>query len=590
MKEPKYIHKTVSKNPKIKNKYLYITDIELYKGDLYRVTYLSYTSLGKEKDYYGKPTNYDYRPTTTLLTKDELLYNFDFDITTYNNLKEEKTMKRNIKEDIFARRYYEKKDEAKGRKGSKMYDRGYNYDSSMDYIPDWKDEQEKADWTLGFKDANKKKENFIKESDFLEYNWIAVSRDGARKREYILFGFNTEKQADKAIERIENISDITIFSVDNYGYTSEIEVIDYFEKRGEVVSIRKLSRVDIKKIFSLLKNLNERSRKNKQKKRFSEEYERRFIEKSRIDDDDRIKALAQHLELDEEEAMDTISVSRYDDNLLEYGKREYYVLTEDEADDKFIEYEKNLWDDMGLEFCLSSFRDWIMSNALDEDKFWDDYRYDITYPIESNPDEEAYLFDEDELKEFLQEYVEKISKDNRKQDIKLIKQALEELDVFPLEEIDPKEFIQFDFDYLSRSFTETFYDYLNITDKELQEETEKSLISKLDEYYEQFINEIENADIENVLRVIYSLNEIDRFIDDAVDNFIKLFDSPYNYLSEKGGSDSDIGKELEKYIDLNVVFEEIKDQDGRASLFAGYDGNEYEESVDGEDFYIYRYT
>lgn len=46
----------------------------------------------------------------------------------------------------------------------------------------------------------------------------------------------------------------------------------------------------------------------------------------------RIKALATHLELDNEEKDDLI-VSRYNDKLVEYGNEEYLVLTDEEADD-----------------------------------------------------------------------------------------------------------------------------------------------------------------------------------------------------------------------------------------------------------------
>ena len=47
--------------------------------------------------------------------------------------------------------------EAEAKKGSKMYDKGFDYDASSDYIPDFKNAQEKADWTAGVKASKEKK-------------------------------------------------------------------------------------------------------------------------------------------------------------------------------------------------------------------------------------------------------------------------------------------------------------------------------------------------------------------------------------------------------------------------------------------------
>ena len=91
---------------------------------------------------------------------------------------------------------------------------------------------------------------------------------------------------------------------------------------------------------------------------------KRLTEK-RIDEEDRIEALAQFLGLDEEEKEE---IEANDDILTYYGK-EYYVLTDDEADEKFEQYQRDLWDDMGIQSFSDNFRDWIIRNAVDTDWF-----------------------------------------------------------------------------------------------------------------------------------------------------------------------------------------------------------------------------
>lgn len=242
-----------------------------------------------------------------------------------------------------------------------------------------------------------------------------------------------------------------------------------------------------------------------------------------IDEDDRVKALADFLELSEDE-YDVISPSRYGENLFKYGKREYYVLTDDEADDMHKEMQEQLLGDMGMDSFTPSFQDWIMKNAIDTDKFWEGYYNDIANPIESNPDEEESLFNEDEIKDFLKAYVENDKKNNK----------------------------------------------------------------KLDGYSDDFIEEIDNASLSDCLKVVDALGEIDRFIEGAVETFIGFFDSPANFLQEMGYKARDLFEALEPYLDIDMIVEEIKDSDGRGSTIARYDGDENEVNIDRETFYIYR--
>jgi len=131
-------------------------------------------------------------------------------------------------------------------------------------------------------------------------------------------------------------------------------------------------------------------------------------------------------------------------------------------------------------------------------------------------------------------------------------------------------------------------DYFNIEDEDLENEDEKSLEKKLVEYYDNFIEEIDDANLSDCLKVVDALGEIDRFIEGAVDTFIGLFDSPANYLQEIGYGARDLFEALEPYLDIDMIIEEIKDSDGRGPTIAGYDGDENEVDVDGETYYIYR--
>lgn len=306
-----------------------------------------------------------------------------------------------------------------------------------------------------------------------------------------------------------------------------------------------------------------------------------------IDEDDRVKALADFLELSEDE-YDVIEPSRYGENLFKYGKREYYVLTDDEADSTFKEMQEQLLGELGMDSFTSSFQDWIMNNAIDADKFWKGYYNDIAYPIESNPDVEANLFNEDEIKDFLKTYVEKDKKKNKKEFLRYIRDAIDELDSSALDFIKSNNLS--DFDYISSSFTDSLYDYSNLEDEDLENENEKSLGKKLDEYYDNFIDEIDYADLSDCLKVVDALGEIDRFIEGAVETFIGFFDSPASYLQEMGYKARDLFEALEPYLDIDMIVEEIKDSDGRGSTIAGYDGDENEVNIDRETFYIYRYN
>lgn len=85
---------------------------------------------------------------------------------------------------------------------------------------------------------------------------------------------------------------------------------------------------------------------------------------------EKIEALAELLGVDESEI-----TQGYDDNVFEVSDgREYLVLTEDEADDTFHDYEMNLIDDLGIGAFTPSFQQRILTEFADADWFEDAYR------------------------------------------------------------------------------------------------------------------------------------------------------------------------------------------------------------------------
>lgn len=113
------------------------------------------------------------------------------------------------------------------------------------------------------------------------------------------------------------------------------------------------------------------------------------LEEKRVDEEDRIEALTQFLGLDEEEK-EEIEV---DDETLTYDGNEYLVLTDSEADDWFERYQKDLWDDVGIQSFSESFQDWIINNALDKSWFEDAMDEINRFYCEGIVDERSREFD-----------------------------------------------------------------------------------------------------------------------------------------------------------------------------------------------------
>lgn len=91
------------------------------------------------------------------------------------------------------------------------------------------------------------------------------------------------------------------------------------------------------------------------------------------------KIIALFNELNVEE-IEEIMINGYDE--IEVDGATYKILTDDEAEEEFESYQKDLFDDIGLSGYCESFQTWIKENALDKDYFDDIVREDCENYIE----------------------------------------------------------------------------------------------------------------------------------------------------------------------------------------------------------------
>lgn len=106
----------------------------------------------------------------------------------------------------------------------------------------------------------------------------------------------------------------------------------------------------------------------------------------------RIEALAKFLELDNDEK-ESLQESKHDETIIEYGKQEYLVLTDREADDKWEESLDNYID----EFIISELPESV-TRYFDDEKWKRDARHDgrghslSTYDGEENEQGDYYIY------------------------------------------------------------------------------------------------------------------------------------------------------------------------------------------------------
>ena len=105
------------------------------------------------------------------------------------------------------------------------------------------------------------------------------------------------------------------------------------------------------------------------------------------------------------EVMEGSEIKVLDENTFEVDGAEYLVLTEDEREEEFYNYQKNLIDDMGLESFSEWAQDYIIDNFVDDEWFMEAMRESFEYYIsdinEEPADDEKF---ENRLQEEISEY------------------------------------------------------------------------------------------------------------------------------------------------------------------------------------------
>lgn len=234
-----------------------------------------------------------------------------------------------------------------------------------------------------------------------------------------------------------------------------------------------------------------------------EEEDMKRLTEKKIDEEDRIEALAQFLGLDEEEK-EEIEV---DDETLTYDGDEYLVVTEDEGYEMAKEEVRYfLEDDLGLEGVSENTQEYAIENFCN-------------FPWKDDMHESNLMYAQD------------IDSENGSNGYatRLVEEAIDEK---VIKEKDCFENEDGELDY------------------EDKDELAEMLANKLDENY---------------------------------DSMGEWFESIYG-----SGWAKEMRDTLKDYIDWEALAEYIVDSDGVANTLARYDGQENEEKVNGEWFYIYR--
>ena len=136
--------------------------------------------------------------------------------------------------------------------------------------------------------------------------------------------------------------------------------------------------------------------------------------------EEKIKVLAEFLGISEED------ISKgYTDNVFETSDgEEYLVVTDEEADDEFYQYEENLIDELGLDAFSDWAKDYIVENCVDAEWFenfyyedYESYANDIETESASSDEYENRLEEEmaeaecTTIEEFVEYMVDRIRDD-----------------------------------------------------------------------------------------------------------------------------------------------------------------------------------
>ena len=114
------------------------------------------------------------------------------------------------------------------------------------------------------------------------------------------------------------------------------------------------------------------------------------------------------LEMLGEELSDLINNGSFsideDKNIVEVNGAEYLVLTDEEADEHFYDYEMELLEDLGIEGLSDSFKSWVYNNAIDNEYFEECIRETYESYADDIENEESCSDFENRLQEEMNEW------------------------------------------------------------------------------------------------------------------------------------------------------------------------------------------
>ena len=295
-----------------------------------------------------------------------------------------------------------------------------------------------------------------------------------------------------------------------------------------------------------LYNSDDEEEKNKMNKR---------LEEKKIDEEDRVEALAQFLGLDEEEK-EEIEV---DDETLTYDSEEYLVVTEDEGYEMAKEDVRSLLeDDLGLEGVSEDTQEYAIENFCTYNWESDLHSFNKSYC-----DDIKSEYDNEYGSRLVQECDDRVGLDDEDGGYVL---TFEDGNGDTMYVYDKKSYGD-DVDKAERFLTESnAYDF--DTSKIEEEVDEIDIIPEFEEDLVDF------DDLSEKLT-----EELDKDYNSMVEWFESIYGS--SWVSEM----KDI---LKDYIDWEALAEYVIDVDGVANTLATYDGKSQKEKVNGEWFYIYR--
>ena len=126
-----------------------------------------------------------------------------------------------------------------------------------------------------------------------------------------------------------------------------------------------------------------------------------------------------------------------------------------------------------------------------------------------------------------------------------------------------------------KEYYDSYFDDLVYDDEIIDKLLEMEIISKTDEYFEVD----EDGDVDTDVPKFDPEDYRSEFVDKSMENINDVVD---HCISEFGFED------LENYVDIDKLAEEITDYDGIGKVISSYDGKEREQTVGDVTYYIYQ--